>query len=216
MTISWNINFWRLVISNCWPRHHSRPRFRGLLYHFEVQQSHNTGLDWCPGWRIVYDYQSPKIDISIRISSMNENFFPEGEISNWLLFVRKVANLSPTATRLTRPSIPLWMSKMNAWQMMVAGKICVFQISLLCLGNQCVTGLVLYDPQGVDMRGWLLLIKQWHSEWPSCMGGGCYCKAPMIWCKICGKTLHKWNGQMAACLLNGCLPNLYTLSPHNF
>ena len=56
--------------------------------------------------------------------------------------------------------------------MMVAGKIRVFRISLLCLGNQYITGLVLYDPQGVDMRGWLLLIKQWHSEWPELYGGG--------------------------------------------
>ena len=66
----------------------------------------------------------------------------------------KVVSLSPTASRLTQPSIPPWVGKMSTWWMMVIGRICAFQIGSLCqLGNQDMAALVLYIPQGVDLRG---------------------------------------------------------------
>ena len=71
-----------------------------------------------------------------------------------LTLVREVASSKPTAGRLTQPSIPSWVSKMSTWQMMVIGGICAFQIGSLCqLGNQDMAALVLYAPQGVDLRG---------------------------------------------------------------
>ena len=71
-----------------------------------------------------------------------------------LTLVGKVVSSSPTAGRLTQPSIPLWVGKMSTWQMMAIGRICAFQIGSLCqLGNQDMAALVLYAPKGVDLRG---------------------------------------------------------------
>ena len=68
--------------------------------------------------------------------------------------VQKLASLSPTGSRLTQPSIPPWVGKMSTWWMMVIGGISAFQIgSLGQLENQDMAALVLYAPQGIDLRG---------------------------------------------------------------
>ena len=47
-----------------------------------------------------------------------------------LTLVQEVASSSPTAGRLTQPSIPPWVGKMSTWWMMAIGGICAFQIGL--------------------------------------------------------------------------------------
>ena len=77
-----------------------------------------------------------------------DNAFVNGVVGPIAQLLRKVANSSPTASRLTQPSIPPWVSKMSAWQMMVIGRICAFQIgSLHQLGNPDMAALVLYAPR---------------------------------------------------------------------
>ena len=108
-----------------------------------------------------------------------------------LTLVREVASSSPNASRLTQPSIPLWVSKNeyladdgNLQNMCIPNRF----IALTGKPNQ---PNALYASQGVDLRGWLLLIKEWHSERPE-PGVKCYCKMPLIRWKICGKLLYKW------------------------
>ena len=68
-----------------------------------------------------------------------------------LTLMKKVASSSPIAGRLTQPSISLWVCKMSTWWMMVIGGMCAIQIDLL--GNKDMAAIVLYAPQGVDLRG---------------------------------------------------------------
>ena len=74
--------------------------------------------------------------------------------------------------------------------MMAICRICAFQIgSLHWLGNQ-TSQMPCMLPRSWS-EGWLLLIKEWHSERPE-PGVKCYCKMPLIRWKICGKLLYKW------------------------
>ena len=98
-----------------------------------------------------------------------------------LTLVQKVVSLSPTAGRLTEPSIPLWISKMSMWQMMAIGRICAFQRgSLHQLGNQDMAALVLYALQGVDLRGGGSSSKRNDTVKGLIQGFKCYCKVPLI------------------------------------
>ena len=56
-----------------------------------------------------------------------------------LTLVREVASSSPTAGRLTQPSIPPRVRKMSTWQMMAIGGICAFQIGSLATPHKGMT-----------------------------------------------------------------------------
>ena len=53
---------------------------------------------------------------------------PVGQSVVCLTLAQKVACLSLTASRLTRPSIPRWVNEMSTRWMMVIGRTCAFQI----------------------------------------------------------------------------------------
>ena len=117
------------------------------------------------------------------------NFFISEKAIKWgidslvvhLTLVREVASSSPTAGSLTQPSILLWVSKMSTWQMMAIGRICAFQIgSLHQLGNQDMAALVLYAPQGVDLRGGGSSSERNDTVKGLSQGVKFYCKAPLI------------------------------------
>ena len=98
-----------------------------------------------------------------------------------LTLVRKVVSSMPTAGRLTQPSIPLWIGNMSTGWMMAIGRICAFQIgSLHQLGNQDMAALVLYAPQGVNLRGGGFSSQRNDTVKGLSQGVKCYCKAPLI------------------------------------